>query len=67
MLSFALRLEGISLSKSRFLREEHAQLGQETVAQRWVEELNYELEVSRALVLHEQGCATAAEQELATI
>jgi hypothetical protein len=54
------------LNKSRFLWEEHAWLGQEAVAQRWVMELTHELEAARVLVLHEHGRTTAAEQELAT-
>jgi hypothetical protein len=59
-------LEGISLSKSRFLQEEHARLRQEIVAQRRVEELTYELDAARASELLECGHATANEQELAT-
>jgi hypothetical protein len=54
----------ISFSKSQFLREEHARLGQEALAQRRVEELTRELEAAQGSTLHEHERATAAEQGL---
>jgi hypothetical protein len=53
-------LERISLSKSRFVREE-------AVVQRRVEELTCELEAAGGSVLHECERAIAAEQGLTTI
>jgi hypothetical protein len=54
------------LNKSRFLREEHARLGQEAVVHRQVVELTHKLEAARASVLHERGRATAADKEITT-
>jgi hypothetical protein len=54
-------LEEISLKKSWFLREEHAQLGQEAAAERQVEELTLELKAARASELGECECVTVAE------
>jgi hypothetical protein len=58
-------LERILMSKSRFLREEHTRLGQNAVAQRWVEELTCELEVARESKLLERERMTAIEYGLA--
>jgi hypothetical protein len=55
-------MERISLDKSQFLREKHAQLGQEAEARRRVVELSQELEVARASVLHEQGLCFVHDQ-----
>jgi hypothetical protein len=61
-LLFILKnLERISLNESRFLRKEHARLGQEAVVQRQIVELTRELEAAPVSMLHERGRATAAE------
>jgi hypothetical protein len=49
------------LNKSGFLWEEHARLGQEAVAQRWVEELARELEAARVSELRERDRTIVVE------
>jgi hypothetical protein len=58
-------LEGISLNKSRFLREEHARLGRKAAVLRRVGELIHELEATWASELRKHDRATVAEQDLA--